>query len=166
MHCAQAVRTACAGCRVVAPIVPYRRPSGRPCRGLGGRIVALAGRVASCIATQPSDLASAPLSRYTQLYRDTPVTRFPLVTIQFCIVPQVPQRPDHALLSRYNDCIVTHSPAQLPPVTIQFIVSRLGPPACLVSALVTIHHTQAAPIATQLPPQPRYKVCIVTQLSP
>ena len=35
-------------------------------------------------------------------------------------------------------CIVTHSQAKLPPVTIQFVVSRHGPLACLVFAPVTI----------------------------
>ena len=41
-------------------------------------------------------------------------------------------------LSRYTGCIVTHSQTKLPPVMIQFVVSRHGPPACLVSAPVTI----------------------------
>ena len=34
-----------------------------------------------CIVTQPAATPSAPLSRYTQLYRDTPTPGCPLVTI-------------------------------------------------------------------------------------
>ena len=119
---------------------PCRGLAPRPCRSVGGRVVVLCrAQARSCrgpvsrhsLASSPlsghdTNFVSRPiplpikppqpfsLSRYTQLYRDTPSQLSqPQSRYKFCIVTQhlSQARPPSSLtMSKYNGCIVTQCP--------------------------------------------------------
>ena len=66
-----------------------------------------------CIATQPAATPSASLSRYSQLYRDTPIPTISLSRYRNCIVTHFPQ-PVNPQPVMIQNCIVTHSPTASP----------------------------------------------------
>ena len=102
-----------------------------------------------------------------------------------CIAIQIPQRPafpchdtmvvsrhthqpSSTRLSRYTNCIVTLSQASqaFGHDTISCITTQF-PPTCLTFAPVTIQQLYRDTISQSFkPPQPRYKICIVTRLFP
>ena len=91
--------------------------SGRPCRR---RTTPCRGPVSRCALCYVYCSPCCVVSRHSQW----PFLTAPMSRYCFCIVTRFPQWPAHDLLSRYNDCTVTHSPAKKPPVTIQYIVLR------------------------------------------
>ena len=84
-------------------------------------------------------IQAACLSLYNTVYCDTISPAYQAFSCHdTMVVSRYTHQPSCLRLSRYTCCIVTHSQTKLPLVTIQFVVSRHGPPACLVSAPVMI----------------------------
>ena len=112
------------------------QPCGRPCRGLGGRIVAL---------------CRAHIWPCRGLYRNTaPCLMLPPGHDTLpCIAIQFPHRPTLPL-SRYNGCIVTHSPAiKHPPITIHLLYrDTLPSQSSLRSRYNSLYHDTVPPSQT------------------